>query len=151
MNVGTGNFDAREVVRSWGLTLGAEVEGCFRIAGTHSAALESHKPAPEAPRMERVSFYKGARPFFVAEIHFCDWCYHALLFQPIANLREWKVFWVRETNQVGDYIEGNEDFYPYYLDDQNGRDQDLFGGEPEDANRCAEILVECVALDNYAD
>jgi hypothetical protein len=143
-------LSAMDGIRSWDLTPGAELEGCYRVAGTYNTLLESHQPAADAILSERVSFYKGARPLFVAELRFCSWCYHALLFQPAAGIREWKVFWIRETNRVRQYIEENEDLYQYYLDDQTDRDEDLFGGDGEDADRYADILGECLALDRYA-
>jgi hypothetical protein len=138
-------------VRASGLSAGEELEGCFRIAFQFGESLAACSLATDPSTPLRIAFYKGVKPKFWAELRYCEWCYHALLFKPASSISEWKVFWIRETNRSRKYIEENEDLYRYYMEDRTDRDEEFFGGDPIDADRYAQVIGECLALERYAE
>jgi hypothetical protein len=138
-------------VRQKGLYPEEELECCFQISFNYGEVLAGNEPPPEATVDDQIAFYKQIKPRFWAEIRYCEWCYHALLFKPASSISEWKVFWIRETNRYKKYLEENEDLYRYYMEDRTGRDGELFGGDPIDADRYAQVIGECLALERYAE
>jgi hypothetical protein len=102
------------------------VETCFQLAYQYIVKLNAKLDHHEFPSEENeIDFFKRWKPRFTAELEFCKFVYHSLLFTPGQSDQQ-NGFWKREYLRLDTFKVEQKEFADCYYNQRKDRDAYYF-------------------------
>jgi hypothetical protein len=103
-----------------------QVETCFQLAYECIVKLNVKLDHYEFPSEEKeIAFFKTLKPRFTAELEFCKFVYHSVLFIPCESDQRYN-FWEREYLRLDTFKEEQKEFLDCYYNQRKDRDAYYF-------------------------
>jgi hypothetical protein len=103
-----------------------QVETCFQLAYECIVKLNAKLDHCEFPSEEKeIAFFKTLKPRFTAELEFCKFVYHSVLFIPYESDQRYN-FWEREYLRLDTFKEEQKEFLDCYYNQRKDRDAYYF-------------------------
>jgi hypothetical protein len=102
------------------------VETCFQLAYQYIVKLNAKLDHYEFPSEEKeIAFFKRWKPRFTAELEFCKFVYHSVLFIPCNSDQQYR-FWEREYLRLDTFKEEQKEFLDCYYNQRKDREAYYF-------------------------